>query len=74
MPFHDRIYSVYAILGAVDALPRSTSTWARISEALMLQVECARGLAATAADTAIYSASDSIGEISLWRLKHGKQR
>lgn len=46
MPFHDRIYSVYAILGAVDALPWSTSIWARISEALMPQVEYARGRAA----------------------------
>lgn len=46
MPFHDRIYSVYAILGAVDATPWSTSIWAHISEALMPLVEHARGRAA----------------------------
>jgi hypothetical protein len=43
MPFHDRIYSVYAILGAVDAPPWSTSIWARIREALIPLVEHARG-------------------------------
>jgi hypothetical protein len=46
MPFHDRIYNVYATLGAVDAPPWSTSIWAHISEALMPLVEHAHGRAA----------------------------
>jgi hypothetical protein len=46
MAFENRIYSVYAILGSVDALPWSTLAWARISKALTPLLARSRGRAA----------------------------